>query len=202
MNRIKEKCLNRTLKKSHRKTEYKISRRHKYDRFDIISMRKILYSFFAENTPPTLSSVLGNVNEDSELPEFKRINLMKVSREGDTLEQKSWGAVGGWGGRDLRPSESAILSAILCSHYTLHVTLTCSWRHTLNFYFTVAFKPINTGLEAKDYTDWAILLSITCSIPKRVYKPSRAARSVSCYYSAIYSLLCRYQSSHHHPGLF
>ncbi|XP_054287688.1 uncharacterized protein LOC129003422 [Macrosteles quadrilineatus] len=68
--------------------EYKTSRKRKYDGFVVGCIRKIIHSFFATNTPPTLTAVLEKLNDDPDLPEFKRTTLWRLLKENGFCYEK------------------------------------------------------------------------------------------------------------------
>lgn len=77
-----------TPRKTPRKVEYRTSRKKKYDGFVVGAIRRIVHSFFASNTPPTLSGILKKVNEDADLPNFSRTTLWRLLKENGFCYEK------------------------------------------------------------------------------------------------------------------
>lgn len=72
-----------------RKNENKNSRNIKYDSFIKSLIRKKIHNHFLQNISPTLNTILSLVNNDSNLPNFKRSTLHTLLKEiGFVYEQK------------------------------------------------------------------------------------------------------------------
>lgn len=72
-----------------RKKENKNSRNVKYDSYVKSAIRKKIHNYFLQNIPPTLNAVLCLVNNDPDLPNFKRSTLHTLLKEiGFVYEQK------------------------------------------------------------------------------------------------------------------
>jgi hypothetical protein len=64
----------------HKKT-LRTNRHVKYNDFVHSAIRRKVHSFFLQNIPPTLSAVLEKVNDDEELPNFKRTTYYTLMKE-------------------------------------------------------------------------------------------------------------------------
>jgi hypothetical protein len=64
----------RTQKKD-REVTYRTSRYINYNDFVCSAIRRKVHLFFLQNIPPTLSAMLEKVNDDEELPNFKRTTI-------------------------------------------------------------------------------------------------------------------------------
>lgn len=72
-----------------RKKENKNSRNVKYDSYVKSGIRKKVHNYFLQNIPPTLNAILCLVNNDPDLPNFKRSTLHTLLKEiGFVYEQK------------------------------------------------------------------------------------------------------------------
>lgn len=60
---------------------YKSSRDVKYDDFLRSAIRRKVHSYFLRNIPPTIQSVLNDVNEDETLPDFKRTTFLRLIKD-------------------------------------------------------------------------------------------------------------------------
>uniref|UniRef100_A0A1B6JQC8 Uncharacterized protein n=1 Tax=Homalodisca liturata TaxID=320908 RepID=A0A1B6JQC8_9HEMI len=76
-------------RKTRRNVEYQTSRPLKYDGYVTGSIIRKVESFFAENSSPTLSSILQRVNDDPKLPTFKRTTLWRLLKENGFLFEKN-----------------------------------------------------------------------------------------------------------------
>uniref|UniRef100_A0A1B6G1M9 Uncharacterized protein n=1 Tax=Cuerna arida TaxID=1464854 RepID=A0A1B6G1M9_9HEMI len=76
-------------RKTRRNVEYQTSRRLKYDGYVTRTIIRKVESFFAENSSPTLSSILQRVNDDPKLPTFKRTTLWRLLKENGFLFEKN-----------------------------------------------------------------------------------------------------------------
>ncbi|KAG8321764.1 tRNA (guanine(37)-N1)-methyltransferase [Homalodisca vitripennis] len=76
-------------RKTRRNVEYQTSRRLKYDGYVTGTIIRKVESFFAENSSPTLSSILQRVNDDPKLPTFKRTTLWRLLKENGFLFEKN-----------------------------------------------------------------------------------------------------------------
>jgi hypothetical protein len=74
----------------HRKVTYHTDRYVKYDDFVRSAMRRKARSSILQNIPPTLSAVLEKVNDDEQLPNFKRTTFYALMKEiGFNYEKRS-----------------------------------------------------------------------------------------------------------------
>lgn len=77
-----------TPKKTRRSVEYNTSRSVKYDGNVISALTRIVHSFVEANTRPTLAGVLARVNEDADLPNFKRTTLWRLLKDSGVCFEK------------------------------------------------------------------------------------------------------------------
>jgi len=63
------------------KTKIRVSTKDKIDDFDRDAIRRKVHNFWFQREIPTLDKILKAINEDSDLPTFKRTTLYSIIRD-------------------------------------------------------------------------------------------------------------------------